>query len=300
MQHINLSKYFQSGLFLKNKTIKEKFEVIILENNFVSSENLDSFDWKILFLSDEHKKHTNQTRFRQSLFDQHKKILYIWNQLPCKNIEFGNLIKNQKLCFINLNCGISSLWRKIWIENNDIEYMSKQGFEICEPFDLVNTFYILNSITKPTYIRINNQEIPANIILWDRKISERGVIQFINWWNKNNPVSIIVGWNFLNTMIETYPKLQAENIKCDILWIVDYKFGEDFNNILQNSNKTIIFVDQEHPNNLIQIPQNLKNKVFFVEPQYSKITTILSEYQFQQSQFDHDWFLKTIKNIIFT
>ncbi len=264
--------------FVKSGEVFEKIEWIY--DQIVSDFDFGNLEWFV--------KINNFLDFKR--IDKSKKTLFILDKLLYENIDDFWDIKN--FCILDMNFGISSFGNKISISNIEPTSVINQNIDIYEPCDLISFLHCLEFEGK-NYIRINDYHLPLNFSD-DNEVKE--FVDLTNKWFDGDNLTLITTGSMLPEIVRT-AHLLNENGLFPSIWVLN-KLNIDLNSIDFGS-KNIVFVLDLIKSDLYEryIKDKLKNfNIKFIYPNYSKISTVLDEYRYQDVLFDSESLFELIKN----
>jgi transketolase C-terminal domain/subunit len=214
---------------------------------------------------------------------------------------FELLDSKEYATIINIHTGLWSYGKKISPETNDLDLISKLNFNIFEPIDLENMRNIFKQNNRK-YIRLLHKEMPDAIFdvdeLW---IIDASMLQNLDsislktyWFAWNDGVILATGSLFA-TAIQTWEIIQNHNkqVSIFVLQKLNSDWTEEMITNIKNSKKLFILIDHNDSEGLKdRIENGLKNywlsdiELSIISPKYCNLTTILNEYQEEQSDFD--------------
>ncbi len=264
--------------FVRSGEIFEKIEWIY--DQIVSDFDFGNLEWFV--------KINNFLDFKK--IDKSKKTLFILDKLLYNNIDDFWDIKG--FCILDMNFGINSFGNKLGISKFEPVSLINQNINIYDPCDLMSFLYYLGLEGK-NYIRINNYHLPLNFSD-DNEVKE--FVDLTNKWFDGDNLILITTWSMLPEIVRT-AHLLNENGLLPSIWVLN-KLNIDLNPVSFNS-KNIIFVIDLIKSDLYEkfIKDKLKNfNIKFIYSNYSKISTVLDEYRYQNVLFDSKSLFELIKN----
>lgn len=301
MPSLFLTEYIKSNMFIQD--LREEladrnvnFDLIVSDINYS--------DCPILSINPDNKpENVSLINARKDAISVSKHPLIILNELNLSFLEpiFELLNNKEYATIINIHTWLWSYGKKVSPETNDLDLVSKLNFNIFEPIDLENMRNIFKQNQKQ-YIRLLHKEMPDAIF----DVDELGIIDASMLENLDsislktygfagNDGVILATGSLFATAIQTWEIIQNHNKQVSIF--VLQKLNADWNNEIieniRNSKKLFILVDHENSKELKKLVENgLKNyqlsdiELNIICPKYEKLTTILNEYQEEQSDFD--------------
>ena len=232
-----------------------------------------------------------------------KHPLIILNELNISFLEpiFELLNKKDYVTIINIHTWLWSYGKKISPETNDLDYICKLNFNSFEPIDLENMRNIFKQNGRQ-YIRLLHKEMPDAIF----DVDELGIIDasmlenldsisLKTYWFAGNDGVILATGSLFATAIQTWEIIQDHNkqVSIFVLQKLNSDWTEEMIENIKNSKKLFILVDHNNSEDLKKRVENkMKNyglndiELNIISPKYEKLTTILNEYQEEQSDFD--------------
>lgn len=298
MYSTNLSKLMISDYFFE--LIKEEkihFDWIISDfplekpqNNFILfNSNLDT-----LLLENKIKKSDH--------------ICIIPDQLPM-SLLWNEIFWYENIIFICPFSGISSIGHKISPELNQITMFERQKVENWFPFDMQTLIKILKKDWLHA-VHLVNQEIAENIYEIQAEeelaIVDKALIdqpEEIHLINNPEAETLVIGlWNYFEELVKLSEYLlhQEESYHFLALACIEKLTSEEIKLQAKKAKKIILLLDQESSpelQNLITQKLNTqREKIRILSPLYKKLTTTLTDYQLEQTEFDAEHLAERIKN----
>ena len=298
MYSTNLSKLMISDYFFE--LIKEEkihFDWIISDfplekpqNNFILfNSNLDT-----LLLENKIKKSDH--------------ICIIPDQLPM-SLLWNEIFWYENIIFICPFSGISSIGHKISPELNQITMFERQKVENWFPFDMQTLIKILKKNWLHA-VHLINQEIAENIYEIQAEeelaIVDKALIdqpEEIHLINNPEAETLVIGlWNYFEELVKLSEYLlhQEERYHFLALACMGKLSSEEIKLQAKKAKKIILLLDQESSpelQNLITQKLNTqREKIRILSPLYKKLTTTLTDYQLEQTEFDAEHLAERIKN----
>ena len=302
MQSLFLTEYIKSNMFLQdlNNELSDhdvNFDLVVSDINYNECPVL-------LITPDNKPKHVSLIDARKDAILISKHPLIILDELNINFLKpiFEILNKKDYATIINIHAWLWSYGKKISPEINDLDdYICSLNFNSFEPIDLENMRNIFNQNWRQ-YIRLLHKEMPDAVFdvdeLWIIDASMLENLDSISlktyWFAWNNWVILATG-SLLATAIQTWEIIQEHNEQVSIF--VLQKLNSDRNKEIveniKNGKKLFILVDHNNSEGLKKwIENKLKNsqltdiELNIICPKYKNLTTILNEYQEEQSDFD--------------
>ena len=202
---------------------------------------------------------------------------------------------------INIHAGLWSYGKKISPETNDLDYIWNLDFNSFEPIDLENMWNIFKQNNRQ-YIRLLHKEMPDAIF----DVDEIGIIDASMLENLDsislktygfagNDGVILATGSLFATAIQTWEIIQKRNkqVSIFVLQKLNSDRNEEMIENIKNSKKLFILVDHNDSEGLRKWVERWLKKYWLTDiqlniicPKYGNLTTILNEYQEEQSDFD--------------
>ena len=273
------------------------------------------FDW---IISDFHfeKPQSNFILFNSNLdtlllenkIKKSDHICIILDQLPT-SLLWSEIFWYENIIFICPFSGISSIGHKISQELNQITMFERQKVENWFPFDMQTLIKILKKNWLHA-VHLINQEIAENIyeiqaeeelaIVDKTLIDQPEEIHLIN--NPEAETLVIGLWNYFEELVKLSEYLlhQEESYHFLGLACMGKLSSEGIKLQAKKAKKIILLLDQESSpelQNLIAQKLNTQGeKIRILSPLYTKLTTTLTDYQLEQTEFDAEHLAERIKN----
>jgi len=301
MPSLFLTEYIKSNMFIQDlrKEIADRdvsFDLIISDLNYSDS--------SILCINPDNKpENVSLLDAWKDAINVSKHPLIILNELNLSFLEpiFDILDSKEYVTIINIHAWLWSYGKKISPETNDLDYICRLDFDSFEPIDLENMRNIFKQ-NRRQYIRLLHKEMPDAIF----DVDELGIIDASMLENLNsislktygfawNDWVILATGSLFATAIQTWELIQEHNkqISIFILQKLNSDWSEEMIQNIKNSQKLFILVDHENTDELKNwIEKRMKNlnlsdiQLNIISPRYENLTTILNEYQEEQSNFD--------------
>ena len=302
MQSLFLTEYIKSNMFLQNLNNElsdhdVNFDLVLSDINYN--------ECPILLITPDNKpENVSLIDARKDAILISKHPLIILNELNLKFLKPISEILNKKdyATIINIHTWLWSYGKKISPEINDLDdYIYGLNFNSFEPIDLENMRNIFKQNWRQ-YIRLLHKEMPDAIFdvneLWiiDASMLENlDSISLKTYWFAWNDWVILTTGSLFATAIQTWETIQERNKQVSIF--VLQKLNSDRNKEIienvRNSKKLFILIDHDNSEGFKKwIENELKNsqltdiELNIICPKYENLTTILNEYQEEQSDFD--------------
>jgi len=301
MSSLFLTEYIKSNMFIQD--LRE--EVADRDVNFdLIVSDLNYNDCPILSVNPENKpENVSLIDARKDAISVSKHPLIILNELNISFLEpiFELLNKKEYVTIINIHAWLWSYEQKISSEINDLDYVCKLDFNSFEPIDLENMWNIFKK-NERQYIRLLHKEMPDAIF----DVDELGIIDASMLENLDsislktygfagNDGVILATGSLFATAIQTWEIIQNHNkqISIFVLQKLNSDWTEEMIENIKNSKKLFIVIDHNDSDELRNRIENRIKSLNLVDiglniisPKYGKLTTILNEYQEEQSDFD--------------
>ena len=302
MPSLFLTEYIKSDMFIQDL----RDELADRDVNFdLIVSDLNYSDCPILTINPDNKpENVSLINARKDAISVSKHPLIILNELNLSFLEpiFELLNNNEYVTIINIHAWVWSYGKKISPETNDLDdYICNLNFHSFEPIDLENMRNIFKQ-NQRQYIRLLHKEMPDAIF----DVDELGIIDASMLENLDsislktygfagNDWVIITTGSLFATAIQTWEIIQGHNKQVSIF--VLQKLNADWSNEIieniKNSKKLFILVDHNDSEELRKRVENGMKKyglnnieLNIICPKYENLTTILNEYQEEQSDFD--------------
>jgi len=302
MPSLFLTEYIKSNMFIQN--LREEladrdvnFDLIVNDLNYI--------DCPILCINPDNKpENVSLIDARKDAISASKHPLIILSELNLSFLEPIFTVLNDKnyATIINIHAWLWSYGKKISPEINDLdEYISKLNFHSFEPIDLENMRNIFKQNNRQ-YIRLLHKEMPDAIFdvdeLWIIDASMLENLDFISLktygfaWNDG---VILATGSLFATAIQTWEIIQNHNkqVSIFVLQRLNADWSEEIIENIKNSNKLFILIDHDNSEELRKRAESGLKKYWLTDielniicPKYEKLTTIMNEYQEEQSDFD--------------
>ena len=302
MPSLFLTEYIKSNMFIQDlrKEVADRdvnFDLIVSDLNYS--------DCPILSINPDNKpENVSLLDAWKDAISVSKHPLIILNELNLSSLKpiFEILNEKKYATIINIHAWLWSYGKKISPETNDLDdYICNLNFHSFEPIDLENMWNIFKQ-NQRQYIRLLHKEMPDAIF----DVDELGIIDASMLENLDsislktygfagNDWVILATGSLFATAIQTWEIIQNHNKQVSIF--VLQKLNADWNDEIieniKNSKKLFILVDHDNSEELRKwVESGLKNyglddiELNIIYPKYEKLTTILNEYQEEQSDFD--------------
>ena len=301
MPSLFLTEYVKSNMFMQDlhNELSDReinFDLIISDLNYS--------DCPILCINPNNKpENISLLDARKDAISVSKHPLIILNELNLSFLEpvFELLDSKKYATIINIHTWLWSYGKKISPETNDLEEISKLDFNSFEPIDLENMRNIFKQ-NQRQYIRLLHKEMPDAIF----DVDELGIIDASMLENLDsislktygfagNDGVILATGSLFATAIQTWEIIQNHNkqVSIFVLQKLNSNRSEEMIENIKNSKKLFILIDHNDSEELRKRVENgMKNyglndvELNIICPRYNNLTTILNEYQEEQSDFD--------------
>ncbi len=273
------------------------------------------FDW---IISDFHfeKPQSNFILFNSNLdtlllenkIKKSDHICIILDQLPT-SLLWSEIFWYENIIFICPFSGISSIGHKISQELNQITMFERQKVENWFPFDMQTLIKILKRNWLHA-VHLVNQEIAENI--YEIQAEEELAIvdkvlidqpEEIHLINNPEAETLVIGlWNYFEELVKLSEYLlhQEESYHFLALACMEKLSSEEIKLQAKKAKKIILLLDQQYSpelQNLIAQKLNTQGeKIRILSPLYTKLTTTLTDYQLEQTEFDAEHLAERVKN----
>ena len=235
-------------------------------------------------------------------------ICIILDQLPI-SLLWNEIFWYENTIFICPFSGISSIGHKISPELNQITMFERQKVENWFPFDMQTLIKILKKNWLHA-VHLINQEIAENIYEIQAEeelaIVDKALIdqpEEIHLINNPEAETLIIGlWNYFEELVKLSEYLlhQEESYHFLALACMGKLSSEEIKLQAKKAKKIILLLDQqtspELQNLIIQKLKTQGEKIRILSPLYTKLTTVLTDYQLEQTEFDAEHLAERIKN----
>ena len=302
MPSLFLTEYIKSNMFIQDLRDEladrdVNFDLIVSDINYT--------DCPILTINPENKpENISLLDTWKDAISVSKHPLIILNELNLSFLEpiFEILNGKKYATIINIHAWIWSYGKKISPETNDLDdYICNLNFHSFEPIDLENMRNIFKQ-NQRQYIRLLHKEMPDAIFdvdeLWiidASMLKNLDSISLKTYGFAGNDGVILATWSLFATAIQTWEIIQNRNkqVSIFVLQKLNSDWTEEMIENIKNSKKLFILVDHDNSEELRKRVENwMKNywlndvELSIICPKYEKLTTILNEYQEEQSDFD--------------
>jgi len=303
MPSLFLTEYIKSNMFIQD--LRE--EIADRDVNFdLIVSDLNYSDCPILNINPDNKpENVSLLDAWKDAINVSKHPLIILNELNISFLEpiFELLNKKEYVTIMNIHAWLWSYGKKISTETSDLDLVCKLNFDSFEPIDLENMWNIFKQNGRQ-YIRLLHKEMPDAIFdvdeLWiiDASMLENlDSISLKTYGFAGNDGVILATGSLFATAIQTWEIIQEHNkqVSIFVLQKLNADWSEEMVQNIKNSQKLFILVDHENTDELKNWVENrMKNlnltdiQLNIISPKYGNLTTILNEYQEEQSDFDSE------------
>ena len=302
MPSLFLTEYIKSNMFIQDL----RDEIADRDVNFdLIVSDLNYSDCPILSINSNNKpENISLIDAWKDAINVSKHPLIILNELNLSFLEpiFEILNEKKYATIINIHTWLWSYGKKISPETNDLDdYICNLNFHSFEPIDLENMRNIFKQ-NQRQYIRLLHKEMPDAIF----DVDELGIIDASMLENLDsislktygfagNDGVILATGSLFATAIQTWEIIQHRNkqVSIFVLQKLNSDWTEEMIENIKNSKKLFILVDHDNSEELRKRVENwMKNywlndvELNIICPKYEQLTTILNEYQEEQSDFD--------------
>jgi len=309
MDSINLNKYVQNWLFLKNLDDSNWDLIVYLWEWKSFCSKIDDTKIPLVIFPDQ-KKFGGRDFVMQldATIESYDRVLLILDDLVVDDVI--DLLKqhNKKcLCVVNLSCGLASFGHKMSPEVQDINKMLNINWNVREPVDFVQFFDLLRGDEWNNYIRLTWLNVSGNLMFDEEERRENQVFSFEKKWFSGGFASIVAMWSSIVFALRMAGILQEQNMFVDVFAMSDLwlDIDEVVRASILRSEKLVILLDHEVDEELLlYYSQILKDSelldinVMFLAPDYTKLTTIFTDFAYDQVWFWVDGMVEKIVNKI--
>ena len=302
MPSLFLTEYIKSNMFIQDL----RDEIADRDVNFdLIVSDLNYSDYPILSINPNNKpEDISLIDAWKDAINVSKHPLIILNELNLSFLEpiFELLNEKKYATIINIHTWLWSYGKKISPEINDLDgYIRNLNFHSFEPIDLENMRNIFKQ-NQRQYIRLLHKEMPDAIF----DVDELGIIDASMLENLDsislktygfagNDGVILAAGSLFATAIQTWEIIQNHNkqVSIFVLQKLNSNWSEEMIENIKNSKKLFILIDHNHSEELRKWVESGFKKYWLTDielniicPKYEKLTTIMNEYQEEQSDFD--------------
>ncbi len=301
MPSLFLTEYIKSNMFIQD--LREELADRDVDFDLIVSD-INYSDCPILSINPDNKPgNVSLINAWRDAISVSKHPLIILNELNLSFLEpiFELLNDKEYTTIINIHAWLWSYGKKISPETNDLDYIRNLNFHSFEPIDLENMRNIFKQ-NQRQYIRLLHKEMPDAIF----DVDELGIIDASMLENLDsislktygfagNDGVILASGSLFATAIQTWEIIQNHNkqVSIFVLQKLNADWSKEMIENIKNSKKLFILVDHNDREELRKWVENgLKNyglndiELSIICPKYEKLTTILNEYQEEQSDFN--------------
>ena len=303
MPSLFLTEYIKSNMFIQDlrDEIADRdvnFDLIVSDINY--------WDCPILTINPKNKpENVPLIDARKDAISVSKHPLIILNELNISFLEpiFELLNKKDYITIINIHAWLWSYGKKISPEIKDLDYICHLDFNNFEPIDLENMWNIFKQNNRQ-YIRLLHKEMPDAIFdvdeLWiiDASMLENlDSISLKTYGFAWNDWVILATGSIFATAIQTWEIIQNHNkqVSIFVLQRLNADWSEEIIDNIKNSKKLFILIDHDNSEELRKWAESGLKRYWLTDielniicPKYEKLTTIMNEYQEEQSDFDSE------------
>lgn len=298
MKNIFLNEYVRSGLFLKDLETKNPFDVIITFKAFSYEHKLEC---PVIVLEQEKDIAWALAYYTSNFVTP----LLIVDGFDLANL-FPLLFHIPYITVVNVQTWYGSMGHVSSVCLQDVWLALQSWCEVYEPFD-VNSLvkYLLLSLhDAKSYIRLSWEELPQHF----PEIGYEDMIM-LKQVSLDTRATLVFTGSSLTTAVGVGNALEIASTPCNVFLspVLTAEFSQAFIDSLHHTKRCIFFVDQQAGS---FYEQYIKAKIFdlwldgikiyFLTPLYDQLTTVMPEYQSQQVQFDVEWILHRIGNVLET
>ncbi len=302
MPSLFLTEYIKSNIFIQDlrRELADRdvnFDLIVSDINYNDS--------PVLSINPENKpENVSLLDARKDAISVSKHPLIILNELTLSFLEpiFELLNKKDYITIINIHTWLGSYGKKISPETNDLdECICNLNFHTFEPIDLENMRNIFRQNNRQ-YIRLLHKEMPDAIFNVDElgiidasMLENLDAISLKTYWFAWNDWVILTTGSLFATAIQAWEIIQEHNkqISIFVLQKLNSSRNDGIIESVKNSKKLFILIDHSNSEELKEWIKKELNKYWLTDielniicPKYENLTTILNEYQEEQSDFD--------------
>ena len=302
MPSLFLTEYIKSNMFihdLRNELVDRdvNFDLVVSDLNYA--------DCPVICINPDNKpENVPLINAWKDAISVSKHPLIILNELNLSFLEpvFELLNKKKYATIINIHAGLWSYGKKITPETNYLDdYICNLNFHCFEPIDLENMRNIFKQNNRQ-YIRLLHKEMPDAIF----DVDELGIIDasmlenldsisLKTYWFAGNDGVILATGSLFATALQTWEIIQNHNkqVSIFVLQRLNSNWSEEIIDNIKNSKKLFILIDHNNSEELRKWTESGLKKYWLTDielniicPKYEKLTTIMNEYQEEQSDFD--------------
>ena len=301
MSSIFLTQYIKSNMFIQDlrEELAERdvnFDLVVSDINYV--------DCPILCINPDNKpENVSLLEAWKDAIWVSKHPLIILNELNISFLEpiFSDLNNKEYVTIMNIHAWLGSYGNKLKAEISDLDLICNSDFNSFEPIDLENMRNIFRQNGRQ-YIRLLHKEMPDAIFDVDElgiidasMLENLDAISLKTYGFAGNDGVILATGSLFATAIQTWEIIQNHNkqVSIFILQKLNSQRSEEMIENIKNSKKLFILIDHENTDEVKNwIEKRMKNlnltdiQLNVISPKYGNLTTILNEYQEEQSDFD--------------
>lgn len=300
MSNINLFKYIDNWLLLKNLAENDLYDGIVFE----------SFDNDQLERPENIPVHKlNQTNTHQlawacqAYHEQYDRLLlilkdssihYLWKFLAHSD-------ETKKVTIINLWTWISGQLIKWEAETHDISLLVEHNRSVAEPFDFVSFFKMLEHDSLQ-YIRIPHKERSSNLLQSEWAVlSESGLLDLTSFELSGDDGTILCPWGHINECIQAVEMSKEKSYDLFVLYNYSFTLTDSFKASLEKTEKLMLLLDQDNVSTYVDIVKSklyehwMNNIDIVVITPDTKLTTNQAEHIYEQAGFGIEWIVEHLK-----
>ena len=302
MSSLFLTEYVKSNMFIQD--LREELADRDVNFDLIVSD-LNYSDCPILCINPDNKpENVSLIDAWKDAISVSKYPLIILNELNLSFLEpiFELLNNKEYVTIINIHAWVWSYGKKISPETNDLDdYICNLNFHSFEPIDLENMRNIFKQ-NQRQYIRLLHKEMPDAIFdvdeLWiidASMLKNLDSISLKTYGFAGNDGVILATGSLFATAIQTWEIIQNHNkqVSIFVLQKLNSNWSDEMIENIKISKKLFILVDHNDSEELRKRVENGMKKyglnnieLNIICPKYENLTTILNEYQEEQSDFN--------------
>ncbi|HMT01628.1 MAG TPA: hypothetical protein PKC14_04840 [Candidatus Absconditabacterales bacterium] len=303
MHFFNLYEYVKQGTFGGLLDGKNFFDAIVAEDHLAKNFS-GQFKRTQVFSLGELGMDFSYGGTLAHFMKTHGRILLVIEKLSFLYF-LPALRKTDQVTVLNLGTGVSGLLHKLQPDYSDISIMETLGFSLCEPFDKNSFEQFLTQ--KKTYIRLPYQEFADNF--FEKKIDYLGsgrLIDFSGLGIKGSKTFVVALGSVGSACLEAVSGLQDKGY--DVGFFLSHQFLFTVDSSAQEKisrAEKLIFVfdgtEEYGYHNHLELKARLAGftgTIHFLQPKLDGVTTRLSEYLYENAQFDAGIIFERLQSII--
>lgn len=281
MDAINLSEYVRHWLLLTNLEDKNLFDQVIYLwwKGDVFELKIDSKIKSLLIILDS---------FSLNSF---------WSEINALEIN---------VCILNLDVWISSIWKKISPEIEDLSLLLQSKFSIYEPYDFVNFFSLLENDEAKKYFRLSSQNLTWKVQVEDAVAYQTDLLDLSMSWLSGSDATFLFSWSMLAQSVYVIKSLQESGVFVDLFVFSNYQFpfSDALHASIAKTEKLFFVVDHKVNKAILESYQlAIKNiipnvKIWFITPNYNLISSIDLDDKYMQAWFGQQELFDRIQKIL--